>query len=88
MRISYFLIRKCMPGTKVSCFSVDFPFVLAPCGFVRLCEALGGIARLWPLGSSGRLWKALSALRGFVKLLEALLGSLERLRKALGGFVT
>ena len=88
MGISYFLIQKCMPGTKVSCFSVDFPFVLAPCGFARLCEALGGISRLWPLGSSGRLWKALSALRGFVKLLEALLGSLESLRKALGGFVT
>ena len=25
-----FLIQKCMLGTKVSCFSVDFPFVLAP----------------------------------------------------------
>ena len=88
MGTSYFLIQKCMPGTKVSCFSVDFPFVLAPCGFVRLCEAFGGIARLWPLGSSGRLWKALPALQGFVRLWKALLGSLERLRKALGGFVT
>ena len=88
MGISYFLIQKCMPGTKVSCFSVDFPFVLALCGFARVCEALGGISRPWLLGSSRRLWKALSALRGFVKLLEALLGSLERLRKALGGSVT
>ena len=43
MGISYFLVQKSMPGTNVSCFSIDFPFVLVPRGFTRLYEALGGI---------------------------------------------
>ena len=79
MGISYFLVQKSMPGTNVSCFSMDFPFVLVPRGFTRLCEALGGIGRLWEvLGGFGGV---LLALQSFVRLWEALSGGLERLRK-------
>ena len=52
-------------------------------------EALQGFGRYWKaLGSFGRLWRVLLALQSFVRLWEALSGSLERLRKVLGGFVT
>ena len=56
---------------------------------MKICKALEASGVLWEaLGSFERLWKALPALQGFVRLWEASLGSLERLRKALGGFVT
>ena len=48
-------------------------------GFGRYCQALG---------SFGWLWMVLSTLQSFVRLSEALLGSLERLRKALVCFMT
>ena len=84
MGISYFLVQTCMHITKVSCFSVDFPFALAPSGFVKLCEASGGIGGLSEaLGGFGRLRRLCKA-----RLWEALFGSLERLLNALGGFVT
>ena len=48
--------------------------------------------RLWEvLPGFGKLWEALEGSAGFArfcKASEALLGSLERLRKALGDFVT
>ena len=70
-----FLFKNAFLAQKGSCFSFDFLFVLAPCGFARLCEALGGISRLWPLGSSGD-WEALEGSFGFA-----------RFCKAFGGFV-
>ena len=60
MGMSYFLVQKCTHVTKVSCFSVHLPFVLAPRGFARLCEALEGIGSLREalggFGSSGEVW--------------------------------
>ena len=42
-----FSFKKACPAQTSRVFSVDFPFVLVPRGFTRLCEALGGIGRLW-----------------------------------------
>ena len=60
-------------------FPLIFHLFLLPEALQGFCEALGGIARLW---------EALEGSAGFARLCKALVGSLERLRKALGGFVT
>ena len=52
-------------------------FVLAPWGFAKLWEALGGI---------GSLWEALEGFAGFARSCEALVG-FEKLREAVGCFV-
>ena len=64
---SCYIVQKCMPGTQISCFSVDFPFVLAPLGFVRLWEVLEGFGKLWEaLEDSASFARFCKALGGFV----------------------
>ena len=60
-------------------------FSICSCS-LRLCKAF---LRLWEvLPGFGKLWEALEGSAGFARFCKALLSSLERLRKALGGFVT
>ena len=72
MGMSYFLVQNYTHVTKVSCFSVHLPFVLAPWGFARLCEAFGGIGSLWDgLEGFGRLCRLWGVLWGYAQFWEA-----------------
>ena len=72
MGISYFLVHKSMPGTNISCFSVDFPLFL-------FLEALQGFVRLWEvLEGFGKFWEALEGSAGFAKFCKALGGFVGR----------
>ena len=69
MGMSYFLVQQYTHVIKVSWFSVHLPFVLAPWGFARLCEAFGGIENRWDglkgFGRLCRLWGFCEAMRSF-----------------------
>ena len=82
MGMFYFPVQKYTHVTKVSCFSVHLPFVLALGGFARLCEAFEGIGSLW---DGALVWKVLEGFAGFGGFCEAM-RSFERRGEALGGF--
>ena len=88
MGMSYFLVQKHTHVIKVSWFFVHLPFVLAPWGFARLCEAFGGFGGFCEaMGSFDRRGEALRGLGRFYRLWKAL-SCFGRfwLWKALGSF--